>query len=681
VERLEVVSGGNQTGRRDSTLAQPIVVRVVDLANQPVPNVMVRFLPATGNGTVLPDSVATDALGLARTSWKLGNVGGTQSLVVNAGAAGTLTVFATASQSRLVLVSGGGQSARIQSALADSIVVRALTPDSLPLPNLAVTFSATSGTVSPVTATTDAQGFAKVRWTMGNAAGTVTLTASATGVIPVSITATALADTRRILSLIAGDAQTGTVGSFLGAVVRVKVTDSLSNPIAGETIQWTDSLTNGVTPIFTTSLTDVNGFAETSVRLGARVGPGLLRARIAGRSEKVTFSDTAKVALAGVQSGNLFSCALTSEGRSYCWGFNGDGQLAKQAGIRTDTDRPTTPISATDSLLGPFQTFRQVSLGRTHACGVSATKRLICWGTGNGTFGNTTPTPIDFTSAVTVEAVTSGEAHTCFIDIDGFTWCGGENRLGQLGNATTTATTGKNAVRLLNDPVLLQPVRLSTLAAGRSFTCGFVWGTTTPQCWGDNGVGQLGRGTLITHDSVPANVSNPLPALYDSTSLVTGVEHACVLTTAGAARCWGGNGSGQLGDGTQVNKNVPTAVAGGLTFVRLAAGEYHTCGLTSAGVAHCWGRNTSGQLGDGSQTLRTSPVAVTAGGLTFQSLSLGELHSCGITGTPATAGSGTTTATGRVYCWGDNEYGQLGDGAASGNNTPVLTPKRVVYQP
>jgi hypothetical protein len=123
VERLEIVSGGNQTGRRDSTLAQPIVVRVVDLANDPVANVIVRFLPAASNGTVLPDSVATDALGLARTSWKLGNVGGTQSLVVNAGAAGTLTVFATASQSRLVLESGGGQSARIQSALADSIVV------------------------------------------------------------------------------------------------------------------------------------------------------------------------------------------------------------------------------------------------------------------------------------------------------------------------------------------------------------------------------------------------------------------------------------------------------------------------------------------------------------------------------------------------------------------------------
>lgn len=68
-------------------------------------------------------------------------------------------------------------------------------------------------------------------------------------------------------------------------------------------------------------------------------------------------------------------------------------------------------------------------------------------------------------------------------------------------------------------------------------------------------------------------------------------------------------------------------------------------------------------------------------GETFTAISLIELHSCAIAGTPPTAGSGTTSATGRVYGWGDNEYGQLGDGAASGNRSPVLAPKAIVYQP
>jgi alpha-tubulin suppressor-like RCC1 family protein len=679
IERLEVVSGGNQIGRRDSLLAQPIVVRVVNLAGAPVSNVMVRFKPAVGNGIVLPDSVATDGEGVARTAWTLGNVGGTQSLVVNAGAAGTLTVFATASQSRLVLESGGGQSARIQSPLPDSLVVKALTPDSLPLPNLAVTFSATSGTVSPVTVTTNAQGLAKVRWTMGNAAGTVTLTASATGVIPVSVGATALADTRRILTLEAGNLQTDTVESFLTSVIRVKVTDSLNNPIAGETILWTDSLTNGVLPVFTTSQTNALGLAETSVKLGVGVGSSLLRARLGGRSETVTATMTSQIPFAGIQTGNLFTCALTGEGRSYCWGFNGDGQLAKQSGVTANTARPTTPVTPTDSLRGPFQTFRSLSLGRTHACGISATKRLVCWGTGSGTFGATAPTGVTFTPAVTVEAVAAGEAHTCFIDIDGFAWCGGENRLGQLGNRSTTATTGNSAVGVVDGAGAV--LRFSSVVSGRSFSCGFARAASLPRCWGDNGVGQLGRASVISHDSVAVTVSSAV--LFDTTSLVTGLQHACALSTAGAAFCWGGNGFGQLGDASTANRNAPTAVTGGLTFVRLAAGEYHSCGLTVSGAAFCWGNNASGQLGDGTIVAKNTPTAVTlpAGVAGFRAITLGELHSCAITGVPTAVGSGTTTGTGTVYCWGDNEYGQLGNNTAAGNNAPVLTPTRVVNQP
>jgi alpha-tubulin suppressor-like RCC1 family protein len=127
---------------------------------------------------------------------------------------------------------------------------------------------------------------------------------------------------------------------------------------------------------------------------------------------------------------------------------------------------------------------------------------------------------------------------------------------------------------------------------------------------------------------------------------------------------------------------VAVTMPGGQTFTRLAAGEYHTCGITPAGAAYCWGRNSSGQLGNNSQTDANIPTAVSMPtGVTFKAISLGELHSCAIAGTPPTAGSGTTSSTGRVFCWGDNEYGQLGDSAASGNRSPVLTPKLIVNQP
>jgi len=81
---------------------------------------------------------------------------------------------------------------------------------------------------------------------------------------------------------------------------------------------------------------------------------------------------------------------------------------------------------------------------------------------------------------------------------------------------------------------------------------------------------------------------------------------------------------------------------------RLTAGTcHHTCGLTTGGAAYCWGRNNYGQVGDGTDSTRTNPEAV-SGGLVFQAISAGEAHTCGL------------TAGGAAYCWGDNGAGELG---------------------
>ena len=140
-------------------------------------------------------------------------------------------------------------------------------------------------------------------------------------------------------------------------------------------------------------------------------------------------------------------------------------------------------------------------------------------------------------------------------------------------------------------------------------------------------------------------------------SFASGSEHTCGVTTIGDAYCWGWNHKGQLGDGTTgTDRATPNLVSGGHTWTSVSGGRYHTCGVTTVGDAYCWGSDQYGQLGDGTTTDSSVPVLV-SGGHTWASVS-GD--SCGM------------TTVGDAYCWGSNQYGQLGDGITTDSNVPVL---------
>jgi alpha-tubulin suppressor-like RCC1 family protein len=140
----------------------------------------------------------------------------------------------------------------------------------------------------------------------------------------------------------------------------------------------------------------------------------------------------------------------------------------------------------------------------------------------------------------------------------------------------------------------------------------------------------------------------------------TGDMHTCGITTTGRAYCWGRNFQGQLGDGTQTARLLPTPVAGSLVFRNVSAGQDHTCGVTTDFLAYCWGESIDGKLGTGPPTrIVTTPTRV-AGGLKFRVVAAAGAHSCGL-----------TVPDGRAYCWGNNSLGQLGDGTTTGRNTPV----------
>jgi alpha-tubulin suppressor-like RCC1 family protein len=148
-----------------------------------------------------------------------------------------------------------------------------------------------------------------------------------------------------------------------------------------------------------------------------------------------------------------------------------------------------------------------------------------------------------------------------------------------------------------------------------------------------------------------------------------GANYSCALTSAGAVLCWGANFNGQIGDGTTTQRLTPTAVSGLSSGVAaISAGGTHACALTTAGAVSCWGDNTYGQLGDGTTTQRLTPTAVT--GLSSGVASI----SAGANGQGAVSNTCAVMTAGGIRCWGDNSFTEIGDGQTTPMQILVPTP-------
>lgn len=189
-------------------------------------------------------------------------------------------------------------------------------------------------------------------------------------------------------------------------------------------------------------------------------------------------------------------------------------------------------------------------------------------------------------------------------------------------------------------------------------------GPRSVRCWGHGGVGQLGRDSIenVGDDELVASIGD-VPLGLDVVQIAMGGTHTCVLTKAGAVRCWGLNAEGQLGRGdtTSVGDGVGPSIANSIDVdlggpaMQITLGAWHSCARMATGAVRCWGRGIEGQLGYGSPfNLGNSPTSLPARngdmalGDTAISIAAGNTHTCAI------------LSGGGVRCWGDNSSGQLG---------------------
>ena len=402
---------------------------------------------------------------------------------------------------------------------------------------------------------------------------------------------------------------------------------------------------------------------------------------------------TGRTAVA-ISSGGENTCAILDDGTVSCWGWNGNGQLGD--GTNTQRNTPTQTSS-----LGIGKTAVAISSGLAHTCAILDDGSVSCWGyniysgLGDGTTASRyTPTQTSsLGTGRTAVAISSGQSHTCAILDDGSVSCWGANHQRQLGDGTNTHGT--------------TPTRTSSLGTGRTavaistgmhHTCAIL-DDGTVSCWGWNIYGQLGDGTT-TNRGTPTQTSSPGTG-RTAVAISSGYQHTCAILDDSSVSCWGLNHVGQIGDGTTTTRNTPTqtsSLGNGRTAVAISSGKYYTCAILDNASISCWGWNDYGQLGDGTNIQRNTPTQTSSLGTTANprtaALSERDFDGDGILNifdvhhnltyseiTISSGGSHTCAILddGTVSCWGKNYNGQLGDGTGGdytndyNRNTPTQT--------
>jgi len=415
-----------------------------------------------------------------------------------------------------------------------------------------------------------------------------------------------------------------------------------------------------------------------------------------------------------VAAGTRHTCAIRANGNVVCWGTNVHGELG--AAFDRDHVGDNEPIASVRGLELDFaRDVVALTAGFAHTCALFDDGNVRCWGklvddiqfgTVNGLLGTNSIqyTPSGFVDPFTtgnvrlpepatqISAATGG-AHTCALLRSGNVVCWGFNGDGQCGNGSVqNVEIGSNEYLL---PIALGGARALEVKAAPGHTCVLLEGGRV-KCWGEGNLGRLGYGD--TTDRLEPQEDVAVGGV--TIELAVGLAHTCALLAGGHVRCWGANNQGQLGYGHAVNigddetpqaaaslpgpngrallgGDVPVGHGGGVVQLTQVSDSRAMCARFQGGAVRCWGQNDKGQLGYGHA--ETLGAKYTPDELEFRPAGAGRIAG-GDVPLPATAqsladgGRCALLVDGSLYCWGDNEDGELGLPAQFPAGSQTLTP-------
>jgi alpha-tubulin suppressor-like RCC1 family protein len=342
--------------------------------------------------------------------------------------------------------------------------------------------------------------------------------------------------------------------------------------------------------------------------------------------------------IAQVGSHGTQTCILRKSGTVACWG-GGAGTGSLGAGSLDGSPVPVDVLGLTDVV--------QIAGGENTNCARTADGSIYCWGAndanqvGDGTTTNQ-PAPVRLALPPAID-IAVGQWHGCAITTGHDVWCWGRNLYGALGDGT------------FDDRPTPVPSTLSNAVAisvADDTTCAIL-GDATVACVGQGDAGDRGDGSTTNMESTwrPALGLADIHAIDGSCH-----RHGCVVLPDATVACWGQNASGELGDGSMMNRETPIAVTGVTARAAVATGAFFSCALGLDGQVSCWGENEFGQLGYPAGAPRPLAAIVPDLGNVHQ-LALGCGQACALRDDNS------------LWCWGQNDSGELGDGTKSSRET------------